>query len=167
MEATTYRKTQQNMLEKFFEDYFEKSKINTGYNIVGIIFIVMLLIVLWIPYQIHEEEPIIKTCGLIWGMVGYYVYLNKYKFAFDKRGAITKVYPYLQYLPISKRELKIFQLKKLIFLQTRVYLIAQVGQLLFGLIAYHQVTLSNFGFPFGHALLFPFLVVGISILVSR
>ncbi len=167
MEEKAYRKTQQNILEQFFKDYFEKSKINAGYNIVGIIFIVLLLIVLWMPYQIYEEERTLKTCGLIWGMVGYYCYINKYNFAFDERGAVTKVYPYLQYLPISRRELKIFRLKKLISLQARVYLIAQAGQLLFCLIAYHQVTLSNFWFPFDYAFLSPFLVVGISILVRK
>lgn len=167
MEEKQYRKTQQNILEKFYRDYFEKSKINAGYNIFGIFFIIVLIIIVWIPYQIYEEERILKTCGLVWGIVGYYIYTNIYNFALDGRGAVTKVYPYLQYLPISKKELKIFRLKKLIFLQAKVYLIAQAGQLLFGLLAYHQLTLGNFWFPFDYTFLSPFLVVAVSILVSK
>ena len=167
MEVKEYRKTQQNMLEQFFENYFEKSKIKGGYKWTGIIFIAILVILMWFPYQSYGNEGLIKSIGVIWGVLGSLFYMNMYRFAFNGRGAVTNVYQYLEYLPISHKELKIYRLKKLVSLQTKVYLIAQAGQVLFGLLAYHQVTLGNLLFPLIFAFLAPLLIVGISILVSK
>lgn len=167
MEVKEYRKTQQNMLEQFFENYFEKSKINGGYKWTGIIFIAILVILMWFPYQSYENEKPIRNIGLVWGVMGTFFYMNMYRFAFNGRGAVTNVYQYLEYLPVSIKELKIFRLKKLISLLVKVYLIAQAGQAIFSLLGYHELILGNLLFPLVFAFLAPLLIVGISILVSK
>ena len=50
MEEKVYRKKQNNILEQFYLDYFEKSHIQLGYNVLAIIFFAILMIVMWFPY---------------------------------------------------------------------------------------------------------------------
>jgi hypothetical protein len=103
----------------------------------------------------------------MWGIFGIALYMNMNRFAFDGRGAVTNVYQYLEYLPVSHYELNIYRLKKLISLQTKVYLIAQVGQVLFGLVASGRLAWANLLLPLVCAFLLPLLVVGTYILVSK
>lgn len=168
MEEKVYRKKQNNILEQFYLDYFEKSHIQLGYNVLAIIFFAILMIVMWFPYQTYtEEDHALKMLSLVFGSLAAFMHMNSYKFAIDGRGAVTNIYPYLQYLPISKKELRLFRLKKLLYLLLKVYLPAQTGQLLFSLIGYHEVILANLWFPFAYVFLVPFLVVGVSICVSK
>ncbi|MBR4083478.1 MAG: hypothetical protein IKK33_04250 [Lachnospiraceae bacterium] len=168
MEEKTYGKTQHNILEQFYKDYFEKSHIQLGYNVVAIIFFVILMIVMWFPYQTYtEDDRALKLLGLMFGALAAFIYMNSYRYAIDGRGAVTNIYQYLQYLPISKTELRMFRLKKLLRLLLKVYMPAQAGQLLFSLIAYHEITWGNLWFPFVYVFLVPFMVVGAGICVSK
>lgn len=168
MEEKVYRKKQNNILEQFYQDYFEKSHIQLGYNVVAIIFFVILMIVMWFPYQTYTEgDRALKILGLMFGSLAAFMYMNSYRYAIDGRGAVTNIYQYLQYLPISLKELRLFRLRKLIGLLVKVYLIAQAGQLLFSLIGYHQVIWANLWFPLVYVLLVPLVVVGVGICVSK
>lgn len=168
MEEKTYTKEQENILEKFFEEYHKRSHIHIGYTAVAKFFGALLVLGMLIPSQVYGQSgKTVAGCIILLGMVVSCCYISAYTNAYDGRGAVTRIDMYLEYLPISKKQLNMFRLKKLLRFMFTVYLVAQVGQVLFSLIVFHELVAGTLLYPIVCAFLVPFLVGAASVLVSK
>lgn len=158
------------VLDAFYKEYFNQSHIQLGYLVIGGIFVFILVMMCWFPYySIIQDLNEGLLIALIIGAGGTVAYMTAYQHAFDRKGAVVKIAPYLQYLPISLKARKKYLLWKLLKLQWKVYVVAQVGQIVFALLAVHELAWGNFLYPFLAALVIPVVmsVLSMSIMATK
>lgn len=156
------------VLDAFYKDYFSKSHIQLGYWVCTGLFTFFLVLVSWFPYQTFmEEDGEVFVIILIMGMYGAVSYVTAYRHAYDKKGAVVRIAPYLQYLPISGKVRKEYQFRKLLNFQWKVYAVAQVGQILFGLLDGQGLGWGNFLYPLLAAFLAPVALSALTIVTGK
>lgn len=156
------------VLDAFYKEYYSKSHIQLGYWVCTGLFTFFLILVNWFPYQTFlEEDRKVFVIILMMGLYGSVSYVTAYRHAFDKKGAVVRIAPYLQYLPISVKARKEYQVRKLLNFQWKVYAVAQAGQIVFALLAVHELHWSNLLYPLTAALVIPTALSVLTIVVSK
>lgn len=156
------------VLDAFYKEYFSKSHIQLGYWICTGLFTFFLVLVNWFPYQTFlEEDGKVFVIILMMGMFGSVSYASAYRYAFDKKGAVVRIAPYLRYLPISVKARKEYQVRKLLNFQWKVYAVAQAGQIAFALLTEHELQWGNLLYPLLAALVVPVVLSVLTILDGK
>ncbi|MBR6665249.1 MAG: hypothetical protein IKL22_05960 [Lachnospiraceae bacterium] len=168
MDKKECAKKDMKVLDDFYKEYFSKSRIQQGYWVTTGLFTFFLVFSSWFHYQTFwEEDGKVFIIILVMGMYGTVSYVLAYQHAFDKKGTIVKIAPYLRYLPISVKARKKYQFRKLLKFQWKVYAVAQVGQILFSLLDGQGLNWGNFVYPFLAAFLVPVALSALSIAWSK
>lgn len=159
MEKKACGKKEVAVFDAFYKEFFGKSHIQIGYVLVGAIFWFLLVIMCCIPYQemVQDFEDILAIV-LIMGAGGSMIYMTAYLHAYDRKGAVVRIKPYLQYLPVSQKAWKEYLLWKFLKLQWKVYAVAQAGQILFALLAVHKLDWCNLLYPLLAAMVIPIVM---------
>lgn len=156
------------VLDAFYKEYFNQSHIQLGYWVATGLFTFFLVLVSWFPYQTFiEEDGKVFAIILFMGMYGSVSYVTAYRHAFDRKGAVVRIAPYLQYLPISGKARKEYQFRKLLKFQWKVYVVAQVGQILFSLLDVQGMSWWNFLYPLLAAFLAPVVLSALTIVMAK
>lgn len=148
MEKAEHIEKQQSVLELFFKEYFKKSNIHFGYWLAAGVLIGFSGLIVLFPYQTMcgEDSGIMIVAGFT-QLSGAVMYLSAYRTCLNDRGMVTPLYSRLQYLPMSGDMLGKYCFKKSVRLQTKVYIILQIGQLFFSIVTQHEVVWGNVLFP--------------------
>ncbi len=156
------------VFDAFYKEFFSKSHIQIGYVLVGVIFWFLLVIMCCIPYQemVQDFEDALAIV-LIMAAGGSVIYMTAYQHAYDKKGMVVRIAPYLQYLPISNKSWKKYLLWKFFKLQWKVYAVAQAVQILFTLLVVHELTWGNFFYPFLAAMVIPAGMFVLSLIIAE
>lgn len=168
MEKKACGKKEVAVFDAFYKEFFSKSHIQIGYVLVGAIFWFLLVIMCCIPYQeIVQDFEDILAIVLIMGAGGTVFYMTAYQHAYDKKGVVVSIKPYLQYLPVSSKTWKKYLSYKFFQVQWKVYAVAQVMQILFALLAVRELTFGNFFYPFLAAMVIPAVMFVLSMVVME
>lgn len=144
------------VLDAFYKEYFSKSHIQIGFVVCAVIFVFFLVFICWFPYQEMEKELFEGlVILLLMGASGTTGYMSAYLHAWDRKGALARIKPYLQYLPISEKTWKAYLLWKFLKLQWKVYAVAQAGQILFALLEVRELAWCNLLYPLLAAMVIP------------
>ncbi len=145
------------IIESFYKEFFTYSAGNIGMWIAAGIMEFLGAIVLVVSYDKVQA-------GELWGFAvmgataGAACYISPYQNV-QEFGKSTSVYPILQYLPISRKELQNYWLKKLAIFCTRIFVVFLVLQVFISLIATHGIALWSIGYVALCSWILPFVFV--------
>lgn len=156
-----YRKETMVALDKFFKEYSEKNSYQTIVWFAAGFALFLQSIFLALPCQLWEPEEdngfiILMACCM--GMAAAGSYLETYIKRIGNEEGNKPFRELMRFLPVSRKQLRFFQMKKLICFQTKVYVVMQLLQLFFTIVCLHQVAWENFVYPFVLAFLLPMAV---------
>lgn len=150
---------QQTLLEHFFAgektwfpDYF------AGCLAGGIMFVLAAFLFI-MPFQIWEEDYTPLLFMLCMELAGLDIYLGRYCY-FTREGKRETVYDVLKHLPVSRRQLNIYRIKKLFKLCLKMTGIAVICQTAFAGVFMHTFSMGNILMPGVFCFLTPMVIVG-------
>ncbi len=164
MIAKLYDKKQQQLLDAFFNEFFTWSADNVGYWIVAAIFLFFHGLFLSFPYQGMDDSELLLFQGFAY--LGYFMYITPY-LHFTEKGRVTKLKEKLKYMPISRKQLYLYRLRKLLIFSLKLLAVYLLLQLFFSLVVYHEITLGNFLYPLLCGFVFPFVLNSIAIIFEN
>lgn len=154
-------KSREQMLNHFFKEFFTWKADNIGMWILAGVLEVICVIAMCIPIQDKPADGLVLLVTLL-AVQGVSFYINPYIFYLNE-GKRTRIYPLINYLPVSRKELRIFQLKKATLFCVKMFLIFLVGQMMFALICFHEIGWGNLIYPLICGLVAPMISGVISI----
>lgn len=154
-------KNREQVIDKFFKEFFTWKADNIGMWIVAGFMEVICVGFMCIPFQNMIEEGLVGIAAIL-AVLGAWYYINPYIFYMDE-GKRRRIYYVINYLPVSLKELRIFRLKKVTLFCLKMFLIFIVGQLIFALICFHEISWGNFIYPFVCGLVAPMVSAFLSI----
>lgn len=159
-------------LKNFYRNFFEMHD-NDGIEIIRIGVLVFLqLIILWNPEPMHW----IKEYGIRWyyaESVGLYSFIllwnysQVYRFYNMQDYKKVNMLEILQYLPISKADLKFFWMKKNVLMGAKVGSILLVYHLIRAQMMWNEINAWNILLPIVFGFLIPVLIVNFIILIRK
>ena len=156
MMAKLFDEREQNIIHKFYKELFSWSAADVGYKIVAGIFLFFHGCFMAFPYEdIKDFEILLVQC---FAYMGYLMYITPY-LQFVEKGKVTKLKEKLKYLPISRKQLLLYRLRKLLVFSLKLFAVYLLLQLFFTLVIYHKLTLGSFLYPLLCGFVFP---VGVS-----
>ena len=152
-------KKQQTLLEHFFAE--EKIWYPDYYLlcVVGGIVFVLTMFLYIMPFQIWEGDYTPLLTMLCMELIGVETYLGRYC-GFKAEGKIRDVYEVLRQLPVSRRQLKIYRVRKLLKLCLKMTGTAVICQIAFAGVFMHTFSVGNILMPAVCCFLMPMVIVG-------
>lgn len=145
------------------DDFYSKQKIwwpDYFYgNIVAMICLPIAMMLLIVPYQVWEGDHQILGPILLLELMGLEMYVKRY-YQFQEGGKNKKVCDVLQYLPVSRRQIVLYGLKKLIRICLYLTGGAALCQSAAALLFWHSLSPENIGMPVLCCLVIPLLILG-------
>lgn len=122
----------------------------------------------WIPSQEYggdspDQMMYVLMTYLLW--IGLVLYMNPYTTITEERKR-KSIMSKLQYLPVSRRSILLFQLKKLFRMVLLLGTVQLVGQCAVTAIAYRRLELRNLLFPILLGMLVPGVMSGLIVVTS-
>ena len=152
MMAKLFDEREQNIIDKFYKEFFTWSAEDVGYKIVAGIFLFFHGCFMAFPYQsVKDSEILLVQC---FAYMGYFMYITPY-LHFTEKGKVTKLKEKLKYLPVSRKQLRLYRLRRLWVFSLKLFAVYFLLQLFFTLVTYHELTLGNFLYPLLCGLIFP------------
>lgn len=147
---------EQEKIELFYQKIFKKKGGNLEYQIVTGIFAIPFFIILMIPYAIIQDKMLCVALLLLIGMFIGRLYLVPYVVCEEgkKKFDILRKLPYV---PIDRKEIKNFRAKKFISFQSKLFLVAVVGQIVFTIIFCRKVEWQSIGYAVTFGFVWPIL----------
>lgn len=155
MMTKLFDEREQNIIDKFFKEFFTWSADNLGYKIVAGFFLFIHGCFMAFPYQDIKDSEILLM--QFFAYMGYFMYITPY-LQFTEKGRVLKLKEKLKYLPISRKQLRLYRLRKLIIFSIKLLAVYLLLQLFFTLVIYHELTLGNFLYPLLCGFVFPVAV---------
>lgn len=148
MEKVEHMAKQHKVLEVFYKEYFKKTNIHFGYWLAAGFLLGFSGLMVLFPYQTMcgEDSAIMILAGFT-QLSGAVMYLTAYRTCLNDRGMVTPLYSRLQYLPVNGAMLRKYCFNKSVRLQTKEYVILQIGQLFFSIVTQHEVVWGNLLYP--------------------
>lgn len=154
-------------LAKFFEILLASrndliSPTTASAFVLGFAFMVIL-----VPWQAFSEDGglMIMNSGFLFG-VGVILYINPY-IKITENQQQTSVFSKLTYYPADMKEVKKYLLKKLRVFIRKIFFAALVLQLLISLIGYHSITVANVVYVAVTAYIWPMIIGGSTVVLSK
>ncbi|MBQ8040298.1 MAG: hypothetical protein IJ274_10590 [Lachnospiraceae bacterium] len=149
-------------LDKFYKEYFKDGVSRLmSLMVVGIMGF-MLVIIMWIPFEEKPVEFLDLWIPAIFVLLGGWMYILPYinlnNQEIGKTGKIESVIKILRFLPIERRDISIYLIKKVLRIFLTIFLIGLAGQLLFTMLFVGTIGIWNVLYPFLSCLVFPFVV---------
>lgn len=155
----TMNKNAQILLEKFYEEEKTWWRDCYGLHIVAIIILAITMMMFILPCQIWEGDYTTLPMMVLLELLGLECEMKRY-FQFQEDGKTKSVYMITRYLPIARREIIIYALRKLLKLCLRLTEISLGCQIVFSLLFLHTVAPGNLLMPLLCCFLFPMLILG-------
>lgn len=152
-------KNAQILLEKFYEEEKTWWRDCYGLHIVAIIILAITMMMFILPCQIWEGDYTTLPMMVLLELLGLECEMKRY-FQFQEDGKTKSVYMLTRYLPIARREIIIYALRKLLKLCLRLTEISLGCQIVFSLLFLHTVAPGNLLMPLLCCFLFPMLILG-------
>jgi len=152
-------KNAQILLEKFYEEEKTWWRDCYGLHIVAIIILAITMMMFILPCQIWEGDYTTLPMMVLLELLGLECEMKRY-FQFQEDGKTKSVYMITRYLPIARREIIIYALRKLLKLCLRLTEISLGCQIVFSLLFLHTVAPGNLLMPLLCCFLFPMLILG-------
>ena len=154
-------KSREQVLDKFYKDFFTWKADNIGYWILVGIMETICVFFMCMPFQDISEDGFVGFAAII-AVWGAWFYINPYIF-YMKEGKRKRIYHVINYLPVSIKELRIFQLKKVALFCCIMFLIFLVVQMMFAWICFREISWGNLIYPFVCGFVAPMLSYVLSI----
>lgn len=152
-------KKTQILLEKFYEEEKTWWRDCYGLHIAALIILPIAMFLLILPCQIWEGDYTILPMYVMLELMGLEFDMKRY-FQFRENGKIKSVYMVTRYLPIARREIIIYALRKLLKRCLQLTGISLGCQIVFSLLFLHTVAPGNLLMPFLCCFLFPMVILG-------
>lgn len=147
---------QQELLRKFYQEETTWCPEHVGYQLGAGILIGVSMLLGVIPYQAWDF-PKNASIGIMWNMLylmGVTYYMQKFT-SYTEGKKSKSVYDVLRYLPVSRRQLQLFIMRKIIRLCSRLTVVTICGQTVFAGVFMHTFSGMNIILPVGVNLLLP------------
>ena len=95
-------------------------------------------------------------------LTGAVYYINPYIY-YQNEGKRESIYEVIKFLPVSRRELRIFRLKKVVLFCLKLFPIFLGGQIISALVCFRSIGWENLLYPFVFGLVTPLLLAGSSL----
>lgn len=149
---------QQILLDKFFAEEKIWNPNYWGNCLAGGIMFVIAMFLFIMPIQLWEGDYTPLFTMLIMELIGLEVYLGRYcQFREEK---IVNVYDVLKQLPLSRRQLKLYRVRKLLKLCLKMTGTAVICQTAFAGVFMHTFSVGNILMPVVCCFLVPAVIVG-------
>lgn len=152
-------KKQQTLLEHFFTEQKIWYPDYWGLCLAGGIMFVLAMFMFIMPIQLWEGDYTPLLTMLCLELIGVELYLGRYC-SFRAEGKIWDVYEVLRQLPVSRRQLKIYRVRKLLKLCLKMTGTAVICQTAFAGVFMHTFFIGNIVMPVVCCLLTPMGIVG-------
>lgn len=152
-------KKAQMLLEKFYEEEKTWWRDCYGLHIVAIIILAITMMMFILPCQIWEGDYTTLLMMILLELTGLECEMKRY-FQFQEDGKTKSVYMITRYLPIARREIIIYALRKLLKRCLQLTGISLGCQIVFSLLFLHTVAPGNLLMPFLCCFLFPMVILG-------
>lgn len=145
---------QENKLNAFYNAYLKKAEDEKlASNLITGIMLFCGIFVFFTPWQSIAAGDEVGIW--VWLMVMTVTfYIQRYRFCNEGKKQI-KLYEKMRFFPISKKEIRIFYMGKIIRFCSVICCICVVGQVIFALLFYHSLTWGNFLYPLFLTFLIP------------
>lgn len=160
-----YIKSQQDVIDDFFKEYFTYDISNVGCWLVSGIFTFIQIVFSAFPVQQLLKEGVDgEFLGIMAFVIIFPVFFYLQAFITGQEryatglGRVTSLYSAIKYLPVSIKTLRLYRFKRMVRHILKVFFICAVLQLGISLIAYHSITWQNLVFLGIYDFLIPFLV---------
>lgn len=147
---------QQELLRKFYQEETTWCPEHVMYQLLAGITIGISMLLGVIPYQVWEF-PRDTSVGFMWNMLylmGVLYYMQKYTNYTEGRKT-KSVFDVLRYLPVSRRQIQIFIIKKIFRMCGCLTVVTICCQTVFAVIFMHTFSIVNIILPVGVNLLLP------------
>lgn len=152
-------------LKEFYKAYLKKANDEKMESMVmtGVLLFCSIF-VLFIPWQsISEEGGVIGVGVWMWMVIiAVAYYIQQYRICKEGKKQI-KMSEKLRFFPVSKQDMKLFYMKKIIRFSMVVCSICIVAQVLLALMFYHSLTWGNLLYPLFLTFLLPVALNGVVI----
>lgn len=155
----TMNEKTQILLDKFYEEEKTWWRDCYGLRIVAIIILAITMMMFILPCQIWEGDYTTLPMIILLELIGLEYDMRRY-FQFREEGKIKSVYLITRYLPIARREIIIYALRKLLKRCLQLTGIALGCQIVFSLLFLHTVAPGNLLMPLLCCFLFPMVILG-------
>lgn len=144
-------KRQQELLTRFFAEETTWFPEHVGLNLITCIFVGISLIILVPPYSItiRDDRTILFTAFGLYNL-GIAFYGNKFSVYPENSNPVSRqkqsknLYDILRYLPVDRREFKLFRLKKIGKPCLYLTICILILRILLSLYAYHTISIPDF-----------------------
>ncbi len=163
-----YIKSQQNIIDDFYKEYYTYDISNVGYWLIAGIFTFIQIVFMAVPFQEFFVDGIptfINASGdrellaIMAFLFAFPVFFYMQPFVVGNlNGRVGSIYSQIKYLPVSLKAVRLYRFKKMIKFVLGVLLVCAVLQLGISLIAYHRIMWQTFVYLFIYGFLIPFLV---------
>ncbi len=150
------RSKEQRTLQEFYKDLLAWNGESTLCWILTGLMVGISGIFIMIPYQ-EVAADIKEMCGFIFTFIAFGVisYLQPY-IRFNEGGKMISIYQKLKYIPVSKREIRLYCLQKLLIFCIRMFLVLFVLQIFFAIVFFKEIVWGNIWYPVVFGGLIPF-----------
>lgn len=162
-----FNKEKQKMLEGFYKEFFSYGYGGIGMWIaagVGIAFAGMFCFMPY--YKMLEGDIKSQAVVIMFAMGGFAYYVSPY-ISFVENTKQKRIYNKLKYLPISKKDIMAFCIKKLVKLSLKLLPIFLVGQIFCTWVGKFQFGFFTFWYPVGYGVIIPLIINIIGVLVTN
>lgn len=167
-EKTDLRKSKMQTLESFFKGYAEKNGYQKMVWFATGFCVFLMGVFMVLPYQLWDED-FKRLIGVVYGfsIMTAVTYLGAYLVRQGQEAGKRGFGEVLRFLPVSKGELFLFRMKKLVCFQAKVYTVIQILQLFFSVFCLQQVAWGNVFYPLMIVFLVPVLTGAFFILARK
>lgn len=145
----------QQVLEKFFDEFIADSYERVLIAMVVVFMEVVFVITMCVPYQVIEASDAKMIAVMFYfGGMGIFLYMYSYR-QFKEQNKMIRIAEKLKYVPISKKDLRIFKFRKVFKFCFRIFLICLVGQCILAIAVHGGLVWGNIWYPVVFCLLLP------------
>lgn len=158
-------KKQQQIIADFFKEFHSWSAASIGMWLGAGVCTLIQAMFLMLPYQ-EMAESNSGLFTLLFGMWSATLYVMPYVNYMEK-GKQYRIYDKIKYFPVSLKQLRMFQIRKLSKFCSITFAVFLMGQLLFSYIGYHEIGLGNVLYVVLGGLVIPFVMGSSMCLLDR
>lgn len=157
----------QQILEGFYKEFFSYGYGGIGMWIAAGFCIVFAGMFCFMPYyKMLEGDIYSQAVVILFAMGGFAYYVSPY-IAFVENTKQKRIYTKLKYLPITKKDIMAFCIRRLVKLSAILLPIFLIGQIFCTWVSKFQFGFFTFWYPVGYGVIIPFIINIIGVLVTN
>jgi hypothetical protein len=156
---------QQDILERFFKEETTWFPDHFGLAMAGYLVLGIAVLGLMFPFQVWEQE---KTYLFFFyfELIGLYLLMQRY-YVIRQDGKQTALAEVIRFLPVERKELAYYRLKKLLKICMRITGITMLCQVFFAAVIMHVFSPVNILVPLTLCFIAPMLLLGLACLYRK